>query len=298
MQLDDQCDLNLGRLSAIRRRVDTPLVLHGGSGIADGSLAEAIAIGVAKVNYGTYLKQRCLAAIRRALSDSERRQSALFPRLWRRRRPDGGVSSGSARRSAGTDRPVGLLRKGLNYLAETSPHCLLRCRAVGDFSPLAVGSAMGMTSKQRILIALQGGMPDRLPATTHFLMPQFLNACMGGISEDEFFDTCGWDPITYTTPHRPDPAKGEYYDPNQAEPGFLESRRIATDQWRVRREPIAGREHPAARYRFATPKGDAHHGSGVRSLYGLGGRAAGEGETRHRLHRASTPPRRSATWRP
>ena len=71
VRLDDQCDLNLGRLSAIRRRVDTPLVLHGGSGIADGSLAEAIAIGVAKVNYGTYLKQRCLAAIRRALSDSD-----------------------------------------------------------------------------------------------------------------------------------------------------------------------------------------------------------------------------------
>lgn len=115
---------------------------------------------------------------------------------------------------------------------------------------------MGMTSKQRILIALQGGKPDRLPATTHFLMPQFLNACMAGISEDEFFDGCGWDPIVYTTPHRPDPSQGEYYDPSQGEPGFLESRRIASDNWRVRREAIVGREHPAARYRFATPKGE------------------------------------------
>ena len=71
------------------------------------------------------------------------------------------------------------------------------------------------------------------------MMPQFLESCMGGISEDEFFDTCGWDPITYTTPHRPDPAKNEYYDPKQGEPGFLESRRIATDQWRVELEPVA-----------------------------------------------------------
>src|SRR5664279_52128 len=113
---------------------------------------------------------------------------------------------------------------------------------------------MNMTSKQRMLVALDGGKPDRLPATTHFLMPQFLNTCMGGMSEDEFFDTCGWDSITYTTPHRPDLAHGEYYDPNQGEPGFLESRRITSDNWRVQCEAITGREHPATRYRFVTPK--------------------------------------------
>jgi uroporphyrinogen decarboxylase len=114
---------------------------------------------------------------------------------------------------------------------------------------------MTMTSKQRMLTALDGGIPDLLPVTTHFLMPQFLNDCMGGMPEDEFFDTCGWDPITYTTPHRPDPARGEYCDPDQGEPGFLESRRIATDNWRVRREPLPGSESTAVRYRFVTPKG-------------------------------------------
>ena len=117
------------------------------------------------------------------------------------------------------------------------------------------GVAMTMTSKQRMLTALDGGIPDRLPATTHFLMPQFLNGCMGGISEEEFFDTCGWDPITYTTPHRPDPARHEYYDPDQGEPGFLESRRIATDNWRVRSEAIPGQERTTIRYRFLTPRG-------------------------------------------
>jgi hypothetical protein len=31
-----------------------------------------------------------------------------------------------------------------------------------------------MTSRERMLTALGGGMPDRLPVTTHFLMPKFL----------------------------------------------------------------------------------------------------------------------------
>jgi fructose/tagatose bisphosphate aldolase len=66
--LSGQRELDLEHLAAIRRKVEVPLVLHGGTGIASDSLARAIAIGVAKVNYGTYLKQRCLAAIRRTLA--------------------------------------------------------------------------------------------------------------------------------------------------------------------------------------------------------------------------------------
>jgi len=114
---------------------------------------------------------------------------------------------------------------------------------------------MTMTSKERMLVALDGGVPDVLPATTHFLMPHFLNTCMGGMSESEFFDACGWDPIMYTVPHRPDPARSEFYDPEQGEPGFLESRRIATDQWRVHSQSILGHEHPTTRYDFVTPQG-------------------------------------------
>jgi len=43
-------------------------VLHGGTGIEADSLREAIQLGVVKVNYGTYLKQRYLFAIRKALT--------------------------------------------------------------------------------------------------------------------------------------------------------------------------------------------------------------------------------------
>src|SRR5262249_19226556 len=53
--------LDLDRLAAIRARVLKPLVLHGGTGISARGLRAAIELGVAKVNYGTYLKQRCLA---------------------------------------------------------------------------------------------------------------------------------------------------------------------------------------------------------------------------------------------
>jgi ketose-bisphosphate aldolase len=59
--------LDLRRLEMIRRRVSLPLVLHGGTGIAAGALQAAIALGVAKVNFGTYLKQSYLKAVRAAL---------------------------------------------------------------------------------------------------------------------------------------------------------------------------------------------------------------------------------------
>ena len=53
--------LDLGRLSDIRAAIDTPLVLHGGSGLADDDFRNSIKCGIAKVNIYTDL---CLAGIR------------------------------------------------------------------------------------------------------------------------------------------------------------------------------------------------------------------------------------------
>ncbi len=53
--------LNLERLAAIRRTVDTPLVLHGGSGLTDDDFRNTIREGIAKVNIFTDL---CLAGER------------------------------------------------------------------------------------------------------------------------------------------------------------------------------------------------------------------------------------------
>lgn len=48
--------LDLDRLSAIREVVEVPLVLHGGSGIPDWKVQEAIKRGICKVNYATELR--------------------------------------------------------------------------------------------------------------------------------------------------------------------------------------------------------------------------------------------------
>jgi ketose-bisphosphate aldolase len=64
-------ELDLDRLMEIRKRVEIPLGLHGGTGIAPHSLREAIRLGVTKVAYGTGPKQHYLAALRRALGDTE-----------------------------------------------------------------------------------------------------------------------------------------------------------------------------------------------------------------------------------
>ena len=78
IKLEGRAPLDLARLQAIRQRVDIPLVLHGGSGIEDDSLKEAIRLGIRKVNYGTYMKQRYLSAIRARLSNGERNPHALL----------------------------------------------------------------------------------------------------------------------------------------------------------------------------------------------------------------------------
>ena len=52
--------LDIGRLSEIRKAVDTPLVLHGGSGLSDEDFKNTIANGIAKVNIFTDL---CVAGV-------------------------------------------------------------------------------------------------------------------------------------------------------------------------------------------------------------------------------------------
>ena len=117
-----------------------------------------------------------------------------------------------------------------------------------------------MTSRQRMLTAIERGVPDRLPVTTHHVLPYFLDKYMGGMSTQEFFDHFGLDPILWITPVVPDPAQGQYYGPWQVEPeacagGWQKVRRIWTDQWRVECEEVPGQKYPTARYRFVTPKG-------------------------------------------
>ena len=66
---DGQRALDLDRLAALRERIAIPLDLHGGTGIGAESVRKAVAMGAAKVTYGTYIKERYLAAVRKALDN-------------------------------------------------------------------------------------------------------------------------------------------------------------------------------------------------------------------------------------
>jgi uroporphyrinogen decarboxylase len=111
----------------------------------------------------------------------------------------------------------------------------------------------GMTSKRRFIAALDRRKPDRLPVTTHHVMPFFLKNQLNGISNDEFFDRFGLDPIRWFIAHKPDESKGEYYDPTHI-PGYLEPHRISSDNWRVEHELLPDPQYETVRYEFITPK--------------------------------------------
>jgi fructose-bisphosphate aldolase class II len=65
---EGEATIDCDRLAAIHRAVPIPLVLHGGSGFPAGAIRDAIASGVAKVNFGTALK----AAFLDGLADAVR----------------------------------------------------------------------------------------------------------------------------------------------------------------------------------------------------------------------------------
>jgi uroporphyrinogen decarboxylase len=110
-----------------------------------------------------------------------------------------------------------------------------------------------MTAKERFLTAIRRGRPDRLPVTTHHLMPYFLDRHMDGISTDQCFARFGMDPIRWVYPHRGDLAAGTYLNPSQSKTGFLETRLVSSDQWRVEMEEIPLAKGTRRRYRFVTP---------------------------------------------
>jgi uroporphyrinogen decarboxylase len=113
-----------------------------------------------------------------------------------------------------------------------------------------------MTHRQRMLTALTGGVPDRLPVTTHHVQQYFLDKYMGGIPYQEFFDRFDLDAWLWTVPYKLDPAKGEYYDPCQTFIHPLDhTHRVVSDNWRIETEAIPDPQYKTTRYRFVTPKG-------------------------------------------
>jgi fructose-bisphosphate aldolase class II len=62
--------LDFERLKEIKKRVTTPIVLHGSSGVPEDAVREAISLGVCKVNIDTNIREAFTEAARRALESN------------------------------------------------------------------------------------------------------------------------------------------------------------------------------------------------------------------------------------
>lgn len=64
-----ESDIDFELLEIIHERVDTPLVLHGGTGLKDEEFLRAISLGIRKINYGTDIFGISTLAARKVLAD-------------------------------------------------------------------------------------------------------------------------------------------------------------------------------------------------------------------------------------
>ncbi len=74
-----RASIDMDALRRIRDRVTVPLVVHGGTSVAHENLQALVCMGVAKVNFGTILKQAYLDAVRQQL---ERYQAPMNPHTF------------------------------------------------------------------------------------------------------------------------------------------------------------------------------------------------------------------------
>jgi fructose-bisphosphate aldolase, class II len=65
---EGKASISLDAVRRIREKVAVPLVVHGGTSLTAESLQKMIPLGVAKVNFGTVLKQAYLEAVRTSLA--------------------------------------------------------------------------------------------------------------------------------------------------------------------------------------------------------------------------------------
>jgi hypothetical protein len=122
-----------------------------------------------------------------------------------------------------------------------------------------------MTSRERLLAALDRSRPDRLPVTTHHLMPWFLDTYLDGMSEERFFRRFGLDPVRWAYDLKPDEGRGEYWSPDLGAAGAAppgpdpgdqgaspSHRFIVSGDWRVESTLLSP---DTTRYHIHTPGG-------------------------------------------
>lgn len=101
-----------------------------------------------------------------------------------------------------------------------------------------------MTSRQRLLTALEKGKPDRLPVTVHQWQPYHLKMILGGIGELEAFHKFGLD------------AQVQYSECAGRSMEAVLASRYSRGEWRVEVEVLsADPEKRLVRYTVSTPEG-------------------------------------------
>ena len=70
--------IEFDRLESISRRVNIPLVLHGGSGLPNEMVTKAIGLGICKVNFATELRAAATKAVRQVL----RQENVIDPKAY------------------------------------------------------------------------------------------------------------------------------------------------------------------------------------------------------------------------
>lgn len=72
-----KAEVNLNRLKEINALIDTPLVMHGGSGFPDNSIKNVIELGVAKFNIATELRIAFFEGVKKTLAKEEKVEHPL-----------------------------------------------------------------------------------------------------------------------------------------------------------------------------------------------------------------------------
>ncbi len=73
--------INVNRIREIHSACDTPLVLHGASGLSDSVLRECISAGISKINFATELRQAFTGSVRNSLENDK---DVFDPKLYMR----------------------------------------------------------------------------------------------------------------------------------------------------------------------------------------------------------------------
>lgn len=71
--------LDFERIDTISKMTDTPLVLHGGSGLSDNDFKQAVKLGVCKVNIFTDIDKAGKAGIEKGLAEGAKTMMGLIP---------------------------------------------------------------------------------------------------------------------------------------------------------------------------------------------------------------------------